>query len=338
MNRKAFFMVLFLLLFVFSAAAQGVNQPILGMHCAVSSDEAGLQLLSQIPELRRLGINTLIIEVGYSYQWKSHPELCEDGFLSEDVAKRIAGECRLNNILIIPLIECVGHQSWDDITDKLLLVYPDFDETPGMYDRNKGIYCRSWCVSNDSIYPVVFDLIDEITCVFDTRFIHVGMDEIFLIGEDACPRCRGKRKDELLALAINKIYEHCVTKRKLTMLLWGDRLIDGNEDCFNYYSEWDSSKNDTSGAVMNIPKDIVICDWHYDLLEEYGSLPYFLDLGFSVLPTSYKNADAAKSFIGYSLGFRNDERMLGHLYTNWGEIENDELSEWKPMLETIGLF
>jgi hypothetical protein len=48
---------------------------------------------------------------------------------------------------------------------------------------------------------------------------------------------------------------------KRQLWLWGDRLLDGK---LTGLGEWEASCNDTHAAVDLIPKDVVICDWHYD--------------------------------------------------------------------------
>jgi len=65
-----------------------------------------------------------------------------------------------------------------------------------------------------------------------------------------------------------------------------------------------------------IPKDIILCPWHYETHEAYPSIPLFLGKGFRVLPASYKDLDASRALIDYS--FKQDSvRMLGHLFTTW---------------------
>lgn len=311
---------------------------ILAMHCFVHSDESGQQLLADIPDLAARGINTLILETGYHYEWSSHPELREHEVLSRSMARKIASACKENGIMIVPLINCVGHQSWERYNFPLLAAYPEFDETPGAYPDNNGIYCRSWCTSNEAVYEIIFDLIDEIASVFETSSIHIGMDEIFLIGEDSCEKCRGRDKGDLLAHAINKFHAHCVKERKMTLYLWGDRLLDGNGTEGALYDEWESSRNGTSTAINKIPKDIIICDWHYNTCREYASIPYLMEKGFSVLPASFKDMNATRALTEYSLRYRTDPKLLGHLYTAWGETPNNALSRWKPMQKTIHFF
>ena len=308
---------------------------VIAFHAIVNTDKTGKNLIKELPDLQKRGINTLFLEIGYNYQWKSDPKLYNKYVLSETVAREIAAECRRLSIDLIPEINCLGHQSWENKTFAMLKAYPELDETPGLYPGNKGIYCRSLCSSNEKVYTILFGLIDEITEVFSVKKIHVGLDEVFLIGEDACPLCRGKDKAELFAGAVNRLYDHCVKKRGLTMYMWGDRLINSEDEESGYKGEYESSCNGTDPAVDLIPKDIIICDWHYDELERYGSIPFFLNKGFCVLPTSFKGIKAVNALIDYSLLYKNNPAMLGHMYTAWDNVTNKNLSRYKPMVKTI---
>ena len=202
---------------------------------------------------------------------------------------------------MIPQFQCLGHQSWSKHTYSLLTKYPQFDETPGQYPDNEGIYCRSWCPLHPEVNAIVFDLMDELIEVFEADAFHVGMDEVFLIGEDVCSRCKGKDKAELFAKAVNDYHQHLVSKRKAEMLIWGDRLIDAEKI---KYGKWEASANGTAGAVDLIPKDIIICDWHYEPRDAYESVPMFLEKGFRVWPSSWRKIEGAKALIDYSQVFR----------------------------------
>jgi len=173
---------------------------------------------------------------------------------------------------------------------------------------------------------ITFTLDDELIDAFEADALHVGMDEVFLIANENCPRCQGKNPAELLAKAVNDLYDHIVKKRGLEMLMWGDRLID---DAATGYGEWEASMNKTYPAVDLIPNDIIICDWHYEKRKSYPSIPMFLDKGFRVLPTSFNKVRAVKALIDDSLTF-SSERMLGYLSTIWrgpkeGEAKNRTL-------------
>jgi N-acetyl-beta-hexosaminidase len=86
---------------------------------------------------------------------------------------------------------------------------------------------------NPRVYAIVYALIDEIVDAFQADSLHVGMDEVFLIGHEASPSTRGKDPAEVFAKAVNDLYAHVVKKRKLRMIMWGDRLIDAER----YYGD-----------------------------------------------------------------------------------------------------
>jgi len=79
--------------------------------------------------LAPMGVNVLIIEVNYGFQYKSHPEL-ECRGLSKEQARDLAEFCRKHGIRLIPLFNCLGHQSWAGNAAALLKKYPQFDKTP----------------------------------------------------------------------------------------------------------------------------------------------------------------------------------------------------------------
>lgn len=299
-----------------------------------SNDQKLEKLAQYVPKLSEMGINTIIIDVGYHFPFTSHPELRKgDNTITKNGARNFAKICQENNIRLIPQFQCVGHQSWKRKTSPLLTEYPELDLTPGAFPWNIGLYCREWDVLNPKVYDIVFELIDEIIDAFEAEYFHVGMDEIFLLGSDKSPSTRERNPAELFAKAVNDIYNHIVKKRGLQMLMWGDRLIDGN--VYVMYSKWEASKNGTSPAVDMIPKDIIICDWHYELEETYPSIPMFIEKGFRVLPTSYNNIYATDKLLRYSVSLGNPN-MLGHLFTTWSDRSaRENLIGYEPMVHGL---
>ena len=279
-----------------------------------------------------MGINVLILEVDYHFNFQSHPELRQgEDPITREAAKSLAACCKKSGIRLIPEFQCLGHQSWAEQTFPLLTVYPELDVTPGFFPNNDSIYCREWDPTNPKVYEIVFPLLDEIIEAFDADAIHVGMDETFLIGRDESETTKGMDPGELFARAVNDLHSHLVGKRGVEMLLWGDRLIDGLK--YPQYGEWEAAVNGTATAIDMIPKDLIICDWHYEQMETFPSIPMFLEKGFRVLPSSWRDVDAAKQFINYSYA-HNEQRMLGHLFTTWsGKI--DERIEFPSMVEGL---
>jgi Glycosyl hydrolase family 20, catalytic domain len=239
-------------------------------------------------------VNTLILRVDFNYQYKSYPNLRDSDALSYEQVKRIVNAARKSKIRIIPQINLFGHQSWASETYNLLKVYPQFDETPWVkmpvnytWPNTDGLYCKSYCPLHPELHKVIFALIDELMQVFEADAFHAGMDEVFYIGEDKCPRCKGNDKARLFADEVIRIHDH-LTQKGYEMWIWGDRLLDGHTTGLGM---WEASMNNTYRAIDMIPHDIVICDWHYDRAEP--TTAFFALKGFRVVTCAWNKAEVA---------------------------------------------
>jgi len=70
--------------------------------------------------------------------------------------------------------------------------------------------------------------------------------------------------------------------------MWGDRFLDGNATGLG---QWSASKTGTAPAVDMVPRDIMICDWHYN--EAVPTAAYFAFKGFHVVSCPWRNASVA---------------------------------------------
>ena len=135
------------------------------------------------------------------------------------------------------------------------------------------------------------------------------MDEVFIVAHESCPRCKGKDPAELFAKSVNDLHQHIVDKRKITMLMWADRLLDDKK--FGY-GKWEASANGTAGAIDRIPKDIIQCDWHYETRPKgYAVSRVSSEKGFPILPSTWHNDDLHLAMLRAAC--RAAPRMLGHL-------------------------
>jgi N-acetyl-beta-hexosaminidase len=269
-------------------------------------------------------VNTLIIQIEYHYQFKTHPELTDSFALSKAAIKKIVSVCKKNNIRVIPLIDLFGHQSWANHPGKLLQIYPQFDETPNIKMPEKytwpnadNLYCKSYCPLHPDLHPILFELIDEICDVFESDAFHAGMDEVFYIGDDKCPRCGGRDKSELFAGEVQILHDHLRQKGR-EMWIWGDRLLDGKTTGLG---QWEASYNNTHRSIDMIPKDVVICDWHYNRPDK--TPVYFAMKGFRVITCPWNQTAPALKQLDDILSFRKESnpemstRFLGIMATTW---------------------
>ena len=332
---KLCLVALVLMLLPLTAASKtSPAKPWRAVHVLSYDTDADLEALGKnLEALAKQGINVVILEVDYNFEFKSHPELRRGKTpITPGGARRFAALCKKFGIRLIPQFQSLGHQSWKAETFPLLTVYPQFDLTPGAFPNNEGIYCREWDLMNPEVWRIVFKLMDEIIDAFNADAIHVGMDEVFLLGSEKSPSTKGQNPATLFAKAVNELHGHLVKKRRVEILMWGDRLIDAAK---YDYGEWEAAKNGTAPAIDLIPKDIIICDWHYESRESYPSIPLFIEKGFRVLPSGWKDVGATKAFINYSRKHKSP-KMLGYLFTTWS-VKKEELVAFPPLVEGLKL-
>jgi hypothetical protein len=334
--------------------------PVRGFCIALPTPDNLNEFLSFIDdELAPRLINILVLRVEYKYEFKSHPELIDTLALSKHQVRKILKTCGEHNIKVIPLIDLLGHQSGRKGPGKLLRVYPQFDETPQprVPDTLKlpmnGFNMKSYCPNHPDVHKIIFDVMDEICDVFESDVFHAGMDEVFDIGNDKCPRCAGKDKAELFASEVNNIHDHLALSGR-SMWMWGDRLLDGS---ITGMGRWEASYNNTHRAVDLIPKDVVICDWHYERPDL--SPVWFAMKGLSVIACPFRNPQSAVMQAEDMIRFKQNstkkmgERFLGVMQTVWSDTktfldgyygrtidekagENTPWNCFRKMYETIG--
>jgi hypothetical protein len=329
--RKYYFIVFGFLFGIYNASAQIDSLfPVRGF-CIAAPSPAGVDSFVTFieKELAPRQVNTLILRVDYAYQYTSHPELREKQSLSKEEVKKLVAACKRNRIRIIPQVNLLGHQSWAGRIGKLLEVYPDFDETPHVampqnykWPNADSLYCKSYCPLHPGVHKVVFDIVDEICDVFETNAFHAGMDEVFYIGDSKCPRCSGKDKAVLFAGEVTKLRNHLAEKNR-TLWIWGDRLLDGKTTGLGM---WEGSFNNTYTAIDIIPKDVMICDWHYERADK--TAVYFAMKGLSVVTCPWRDPQVAIKQANDMAGFRLQStkemkpRFQGMLQTVWSDAQS----------------
>lgn len=298
--------------------------------------ERFIQFIHQ--ELAPRAVNVVILRVDSNFRYRSRPELAEaDGLSADDVA-RLVEAGRKHGMRLVPQINLLGHQSWAGSLGRLLQTHPEFDETPWVKMPEKyqwpnpdKLYCKSYCPLHPGVHDVVFAAVDELCEAFQTDAFHAGMDEVFYLGESQCPRCGGKDKAGLFAGEVKRIRDHLAGKGR-RLWIWGDRLLDG---VTTGLGEWEASLNGTHPAIDLIPKDVLICDWHYERADPTAG--YFALKGFEVATCPWRNAATAVLQAQDLARLRTQAtkevkgRVQGLIQTVWSGAGSflDEMERWK---------
>ena len=309
------------------AVAQTIDQklPIRGFAIEAPSARGVDQFVRFIEEdLAPAKINLLILRIDWNFEYVSHPELRDANPLTKADVDKLVTACRKHGIRLVPQVNLLGHQSWAKETHALLREYPQFDENPSVkteyytkWPNEYGLYCKSYCPLHPDVHKVVFEVVDEICDAFHADAFHAGMDEVFYIGEDECPRCAGKDKSELFAGEVNTIHDHLASKGR-QLMIWGDRLLDGRTTGLG---EWEASYNDTWRAIDMISKDVLICDWHYERADL--SPIFFAMKGLPVVSCGYRNPAISVQQVKDMIQFRSQaskatsNHLQGYVHTIW---------------------
>lgn len=306
--------------------------PFFGFHTRFADHDSLEGLLNLIEKgLAPQGINALILEFNPGYSFRCFPEFSTGTVTYEDCV-RIRTVCEANGIKAFPLFQCLSHQSDHMKSTRpwpLLKAHPEFCETPDIPDDAHwpAFYVHSWCPSNDDIYQYVFPMMDEMIEAFQTDVLHIGMDEVFEIAEECCPRCKGKDKAALFARTVKIIHDHLAEKGVETML-WGDRLLNAEKlgyqmweaDRFGMYPAFDMEDQ--------VTRDLIITDWHYDLHDHgYPSVEQFMKGGFRTIATFGCDEEQAAHFAKYCMEFV----YLGNKFHWKGSFDGFLFTHWSPM-------
>ena len=214
-------------------------------------------------------------------------------------------------VSLIPVFENLGHM-------EKMFAYPqleDLSECENEQEEGRGFASAlrgtCGCSSNKKLYDFFEKYISEVSSVFTSPYIHMGLDEPFDFA--VCPRCkdrikRGESKAQMFLKHILRSYA-LVKKLGKTMMMW--------DDFFEY-----------ADILRELPRDIILCNWNYYFVSDLpaghwtGRIKkdwfYLYDkLGFRYLFCAYmgeySSAYNVKTFTRYAMKYN----PMGAIATSW---------------------
>jgi hypothetical protein len=310
--------------------AAATNEAWRGVHLWLDNNRDAQALVQTLPALAAAGANTVVLEINYSFEFQAHPELRNPTFVTRATAHQLAAAARKCGIRLIPEFNCLGHQSFGGRIGPLLRLHPEFNENPALSLMNKNVYCLEWHPGAPGLNTIIFSLIDDLADAFAADAVHVGMDEVYLLGSDEHSH-HDQTSAQLYAAQVCALHDHIVGVKKMQMLMWADRIIGPK---FQGYSKYDNASNDLSAAIDLIPKDIIECDWHYEWKKSYPSVPYLAGKGFRVWPAGFEPLAASRAFSDFAHTDPSG-RVLGFLATTWNETSIANSPDWPPIKDIL---
>ncbi|TFG21845.1 MAG: hypothetical protein EU533_04970 [Promethearchaeota archaeon] len=240
------------------------------------------------------------------YQFKNHREIWEGrGAYSKEELRDLIDYARKHFIDIIPIFQTIGH--WDNIL--YYENYWNYGEFPGS---------NSLSIGNEEIYDLLDEMIGELSEIFDSKYFHIAADESWDVG-------KGKSKvyiermglDNAYLAHYQRVYEIVKKHGFEKMIMYHDILY----------------KHET--VLKNLPKDIIIMYWKYNLKETHPLIDLIKSHNFPVL-VSPSIWDYNRIFPSISHFERNINNVITYGYSKgiegvvtscWGDYKNKELRE-----------
>ena len=279
-------------------------------------------------ESQKIGINTIVLDVGDGVRFDSHPEICAENAWSKQRVREEVENCRQKGISLIPKLNFAAiHDIW------------------------LGDYHRM--VSSPIYYKVCADLIKEVYDIFDSpEYIHIGMDEEHI---------RNMEKSELVICRQGELYWHdirffmdTVKETGAKVWMWADPLIDFTEGYREhispdeailspwYYSAYKKEHYTEIATASDVVQIYYREDKYTSLgikyVEEDPHLVNFRQVAVDVATDGYKyipccssisNKYNSEDLLDYYKTNVNDEQILGYITAPWVFTTKDCLPDFE---------
>ena len=210
-----------------------------------------------LEDLAGWGINTLlwhfVDDEGFVLKLDSHPELATPYAFSKAKMRRFIAAAGRLQIDVIPEVEALGHA-------RFITSLPQYAHLADGGD----VGFNAACPSHPDTLRLYEQIIGEVAELFDSPYLHAGLDEVNLSG---CKRCdrrgRGRPGWWVYAQHAKKLHK-IITGCGKRMIMWADHV-------------------EREPAMLKVlPKDIVLVHWQYTKVRPERIAPS-LDAGFEVI-------------------------------------------------------
>jgi len=206
-------------------------------------------------QLKRYGINTLIMEWEGTYPFDKNPLIPNRYAYSKRDIESFIKYCNGLGIDVIPLQQSFGHVEY---------ILRHYKYKPLREDEKD--YSQVCPLQEDIDKALFTDLYRELISTHTSKYIHIGGDETYLLGH--CPRCSQKAKTEGTSrLYIDYIKMLCeiVISLGKRPILWADIALK--------YPE----------AIKLLPKETIFIDWNYGWdFNRFGDHQKLMESGYEI--------------------------------------------------------
>ena len=240
------------------------------------------------------------------FKFENHPEIGKGrGSYSKEEIKDLFNFAKDHFVELIPIFQTIGH--WENILHHEK--YWQYGEFPGSNSLN---------IANEEIYPLLDNMIKDLSEVFKSEYFHIAADESWDVG-------KVDSKDYIEKLGIGKAYLNHYKKVYEIVKKHGYKKIVIYHDILCKYKE----------VLEGLPKDMVVMYWKYNTKEKHPLIEKIKDfkLPFIVSPSImdynriFPSLARSEKNMTHLIknGFKNG--AIGEITSSWGDYGNKEIRE-----------
>ncbi len=279
------------------------------LHWHISEDQGWRIEIKKYPKLTEVGAYRPGTVVGHYSDANIKDDSPYDGipvsgFYTQEEAREIVRYAADRYITVIPEIDLPGHMV------AALTAYPEYGCTGGPYAvwGYWGVSKDILCIGKDKTMKFLEDVLDEITQIFPSEYIHIGGDEAPKVRWKNCPDCQRKikelglkddehssKEEKFQGYVVNHI-EKFLAERGRKIIGW-DEILEGEVTPNATIMSWRGEKGGIAAArldhdVIMAPNTYFYLDYYqgYDKQYEPDAIGGYLPLGwvysYSPMPVS----------------------------------------------------
>ncbi|MBQ9551750.1 MAG: beta-N-acetylhexosaminidase [Clostridia bacterium] len=197
------------------------------------------------------------------------------GFYTREQIRGLVAYCAERHIEVIPELDVPGHAT------ALIAAYPALScrRLAIPLETKQGIFNNLLCAGNENTFDFLFELLDEISELFPSKYIHLGGDEAPKTYWEKCPKCRARKEelglknyDELQGWFTNRLIARLAEKGK-QVIVWNESLNGNNLDESATVQMW-MDRRGKSAVWANRGSSVIACPFSY----------YYCDYPYSMTP------------------------------------------------------
>ncbi len=254
-----------------------------GMHICWFPETEEFEIERMIRMAAYYKLNYVVLEPWGTYRSKVAPWLnWDEAPITKKSIKRLVAIAKELGVTIIPQLNIFGHASQSRSRSAK---HSAIDQRPCYQPLFEPMAGWNWCLSNPKAKEVIEAVMVEMLEDFgNPEFFHIGCDEA---QQPSCPECLKQPYSKLFVEHI-KFAHDVLAKHGARAMMWQDMLLEKGDKRWTDYKA--NGTAETAKAAEEMPKDIVICDWHYRAgRKDYPSYSYFKELGYDLLACPWKN-------------------------------------------------